>query len=297
MAMSLNTLGYYWKEALQSIVRNNWLSIASVGTVAVSLLIVGIFALLVVNANEFTRDLESELEIRVILKNDQSRDDIKKMRADIEKMPGVAMVEFVSKDQALEEMKTNFKDRKDILEGLQNDNPLPDAFRVKVYQADQIPGLAGDIEGLAGVELVSYGHGLVEKLVSATRWIRLGGGAALGILCLSAVFLISTTIRMSVFARRKEIGIMILLGATNWFVRFPYLLEGMILGFLGAVLAGSVVYVGYISLVDYIGRHLPFIYPVTDQRTIFSVLGGLVGIGLIIGALGSSFSIRKFLKI
>ncbi|MFZ5632803.1 MAG: permease-like cell division protein FtsX [Bacillota bacterium] len=295
--MSLNTLGYYWREALQSIFRNSWLSIASVGTVTVSLLIVGIFALLVVNANEFTRSLESGLEIRVILKDGQPGDSIKRIRADIEKMPGVSMVEFVSRDQALEEMKRNFKDRKDVLEGLQNDNPLPDAFRVRAYQADQIPDLAGNIESLTGVEQVIYGHGLVERLVSATRWIRLGGGVVLGILCLAAVFLISTTIRMSVFARRREIGIMILLGATNWFVRFPYLLEGMILGFLGAVLAGSVVYIGYISLVDYIGRNLPFIYPVTDQRTIFTVLGGMLVTGLVIGALGSSFSIRKFLKI
>lgn len=296
--MRFNTLAYYWRESIQSIFRNSWLSIASVGTVMVSLLIVGIFALIAVNAGAMTRDLESGLEIRAFLKEEQSsRDSINDIRRDIEKLPGVSTVEFVSKQQALEEMKESFKDRRDMLEGLQNDNPLPDAFRVRAARADQIPALAAQIEELAGVEQVTYGQGMVEKLVSATSWIRLGCGVVLGVLCLAAVFLISTTIRMSVFARRKEIGIMILLGATNWFVRFPYLLEGMLLGLLGAVLAGTVVYVGYKAVVDYIVQSLPFIYPVTDQRTIFSVLGGMVGTGLLIGTLGSGFSIRRFLKI
>lgn len=295
--MSFNTLVYYWREALQSIVRNSWLSIASVGTVAVSLIIVGIFALLVINTNEFANSLESGLEIRVILKDGQTRDSIKKIRADIEKLPGVSLAEFISRDQALEEMKRSLKNRKDILEGLQNDNPLPDAYRVRASRADQIPALAAGLEKLNGVDQVIYGQGLVERLISATRWIRWACAGILGILCLAAVFLISTTIRMSVFARRREIGIMVLLGATNWFVRFPYLLEGMILGFLGAALAGAAVYLGYISLVNYIDQFLPFIHPVTDQMMILTVLGGMLGTGLLIGTLGSTFSIRRFLKI
>ncbi len=294
--MSFNTLAYYWREALQSIARNSWLSAASVGTVAVSLLIVGIFALLVVNTNEFTRGLESGLELRVILREGQSRDSIRNLQGEIQKLPGISLVEFVSKEQALEEMKKSLKNRRDILEGLENDNPLPDAFRVKSARADQIPDLAARLEGMEGVDQVVYGHGLVEKLVSATRWARLAGTGILAVLCLAAVFLISTTIRMSVFARRKEIGIMVLLGATNWFVRFPYLLEGMILGFLGAVLAGSAVYAGYISLVSYIDQTLPFVHPVTDRQTIFMVLGGVLATGLFIGAVGSIFSIRRFLK-
>jgi len=194
-------------------------------------------------------------------------------------------------------MKKSLKNRRDVLEGLQNENPLPDAFKVKATRADLIPQMAAVLEKLDGVDQVVYGHGLVERLISATRWLRLAGAGILGILCLAAVFLISTTIRMSVFARRKEISIMVLLGATNWFVRFPYLLEGMILGFLGAVLAGSAVYLGYMSLVNYIDQSLPFIHPVTDQETILAVLGGVLGIGLVIGALGSIFSIRRFLKI
>ncbi len=295
--MSFNTLTYYWREAFASIFRNSWLSIASVGTVAVSLLILGFFSLLVVNANNFTRDLESGLEIRAFLKDGQSKDSIKKIKSEIDKISGISMAEFIPKEQALEEMKKSFGNRKEVLEGLQNDNPLPDGFRVRVSQADQIPVLAGKLSAIAGVDQVVYGHGLVERLVTATKWVRLAGVAILVFLCIAAIFLISTTTRMSVFARRKEIGIMILLGATNWFVRFPYILEGMILGFVGAVFAASAVYVGYISLSAYLEQSLPFVQPITDQETILTVLGGIMGMGLLIGAIGSSFSIRKFLKI
>jgi len=296
-AMSFNTLSYYWREAFSSIFRNSWLSIASVGTVAVSLLILGFFSLLVINANTFTQDLESGLEIRVFLKDGQSRDSTKKIKAEIDRVSGISLVEFVPKEQALEEMKKSFGNRREVLEGLQNDNPLPDGFRVKAAQADQIPVLAGKLSAIGGVDQVVYGHGLVERLITATKWVRLAGAVILVFLCIAAIFLISTTTRMSVFARRKEIGIMILLGATNWFVRFPYILEGMILGFVGAVLAASGVYAGYISLTGYLEQSLPFVQPVTDQNIILTVLGGILGMGLLIGAVGSSFSIRKFLKI
>ncbi|MHB8158696.1 MAG: FtsX-like permease family protein, partial [Desulfocucumaceae bacterium] len=176
-------------------------------------------------------------------------------------------------------------------------NPLPDGFRIKADQADQIPVLAGNIKAISGVEEVIYGHGTVEKLVSITHWVRLTGLVILGFITFAAIFLISTTIRMSVFARRREIGIMSLLGATNWFIRLPYLLEGMLLGLVGAVIAGSVVFTGYMSLASYIDQSLLFIHPVTDRRIILQLMGGMLGMGLIIGTLGSSFSIRKYLKI
>lgn len=295
--MSFNTLIYYWREAFCSIFRNSWLSIASVGTVAVSLLIVGLFTMMVINANIFTREIESGLQIRVFLKEGQSRESINKIEGNIEKISGVSMVDFISRQQALEEMKKNFGERKDILEGLQNDNPLPDAFNVKTVQAEVIPAVAASIETIEGVDQVIYGRGLVQNLVAATRWIRLSGAIVLTMLGFAAIFLISTTIRMSVFSRRKEVGIMILLGATNWFVRFPYLLEGMILGFLGSLLAGLAVYAVYISFINYVQQSLPFFHPITDQKTIFAVLGGILAAGLFFGALGSSLSIRKYLKI
>ncbi|NTW04862.1 MAG: ABC transporter permease [Peptococcaceae bacterium] len=294
--MNFRTLVYYWREAMQSIARNSWISLASIGTVSVSLIIVGVFTLVFLNANQFTQGLESGLEIRAILKNEQSRTDLNRINYSIESISGVSFVEFISKNQALEEMKESLENRKEILEGLQSENPLPDAFKVKAETPEQIVPIAKEIEAIEGVEQVIYGQSFVEKLVAATRWIRYAGAGLLGILCLAAVFLISTTIKMSVFARRKEIEIMVLLGATKWFVRFPYLLEGMILGFLGSLLSGLVVGAGYLSLVNHLDQALPFVSLITDKLVVLKVLGGIVGVGLLIGAIGSTMSIRKFLK-
>lgn len=296
-AMSLNTLAYYWREAFSSIYRNTWLSLASVGTVAISLLILGISVLLVLNAGEFTRSLESGLEIRVFLKSDLDKDKIRDMEKEIKKMSGVSTADFISREEALEEMKKNLGDRKDLLEGLEEDNPLPDAFRVKAQQAGDVPDLAAGLEALEGVEQVNYGRGVVEKLLAVIKWVRLAGGGLMAVLGIAALMLISTTIRMSLYARRREIGIMKFLGATNWFVRFPFLLEGMLLGLAGAAIASSLVYLGYISLVNRLNEALPFINPVTNQEIILAVVGGLVGLGVIIGALGSAFSISRFLKV
>jgi cell division transport system permease protein len=147
------------------------------------------------------------------------------------------------------------------------------------------------------VDQVRYGQGVVEKLMALSRWVRTAGLITMALLGAAAVFLIATTIRLSVFARRREIEIMKFLGATNWFVRFPFLLEGMILGLCGSLLASLVIYFGYLSLVGNLQLSLPFMELITDRRVIEPVLEGILLLGLLIGALGSMISMRRFLKV
>ncbi|MCL6634848.1 MAG: permease-like cell division protein FtsX [Peptococcaceae bacterium] len=295
--MRLNTVRYYFREAFKSILRNSWLSAASVGVVAVSLLILGGSLLLVLNANSVAAGLESSVEISVFLKDRTAPAQIREMEDRLKAMPEVAQVEFVSKERALEEMKKNFGDKKDILAGLEEKNPLPDAFRIKTRTVEQVAPLARQLEPLAQVDQVRYGQGVVEKLLALSRWVRTAGLVTMILLGLAAIFLIATTIRLSVFARRKEIGIMKFLGATNWFVRFPFLLEGMILGLAGSLLAVAAVYFGYLSLIGNIQVTLPFIQLVTDRSLIVPLLEGLLALGLVIGALGSIISMRRFLQV
>lgn len=290
-------MGYYFREAFSSLVRNSWLSLASVGTVTVSLLILGFSLLLVLNADRMAATLESSVEISAFLHSGVKQAQIASLEQKIKALPGVAEVRYVSKEQALAEMRQNFGQRKDILDGLDKNNPLPDAFRVKTQQAGQVPGVAAKIQTMSGVDEVRYGRGVVEKLLAVTHWIRVAGLGIMIALAAAAVFLISTTIRMSVFARRREIGIMKFLGATNWFVRFPFLLEGMVLGLAGSLLAGVAVYFGYFSLARHINETLPFIPLVTGMHYLLLMLGGLTALGLLIGALGSAISIRRFLNV
>lgn len=295
--MRIRTIAYYFREAFLSIFRNGWLSLAAAATVAISLVILGCSLLVVVNTDRLADQLESSVEISAFLKDGLEQEEIRELNDKIRFLPGVVEVQFVPKEEALQEMRRSFGSRRDILDGLEDDNPLPDTFRIKTRRADQVVEVARKISSLDGVEDVRYGQGLVERLVVVTRWIRVVGVGAMILVGAAAIFLISTTIRLSVFARRREIGIMKYLGATNWFVRFPFLIEGMVLGLLGSLLAAALVYTGYLSLVEHMARAMPFIPLVSDGQVIFRLLAALVGLGLGIGALGSTISIHRFLNV
>ncbi|HPZ43618.1 MAG TPA: permease-like cell division protein FtsX [Bacillota bacterium] len=294
--MRLSTIAYYFREAFYSVLRNSWLSVASIGVVAVSLLILGSSLLVVMNANKIAENLESSVEISVFLQDETTPEDIKELEAALRSLPEVAELKFVSKQEALKEMQENFGEQGDILEGLEEKNPLPDTFRIKTQTVEQVVPLARELAAYPRVDQVRYGQGVVEKLLDLSRWVRTAGLVTMVLLAIAAVFLIATTIRLSVFARRKEIGIMKFLGATNWFVRFPFLLEGMFLGLAGALLAVVAVYYGYQSLVKNIQVSLPFMQLVTDHSLLVPMLEGLLVLGLALGALGSLISLRKFLN-
>lgn len=287
---------YYFREAVLSVVRNSWISVASIGVVAVSLLILGSSLLLVMNANNIAANLESSVEISVFFKDEITPDEVQDLENKLADKPEVAQVVFVPKQQALEEMRENFGEQKDILDGLEEKNPLPDALRIKTDTAEQVAPLAAELESFAQVDEVRYGQGVVEKMMALSRWVRTAGLITMVLLGVAAVFLIATTIRLSVYARRKEIGIMKFLGATNWFVQFPFVLEGMMLGLAGSLMAVIVIYFGYISLIDNIQIALPFMQLVTDRALIKPLMELLLLMGLVIGAAGSLISMRRFLK-
>lgn len=288
---------YYFREAGTSLLRNSWLSVASVGTIIISLLILGSSLLLVLNVGYVASTVESSLEITVFLANGLEEEQVERMEEEIKFVPGVETVQFVSRDQALEELRNSFGERADILSGLDEDNPLPDAYRVKTREAAMVPAAAQQLGEISGVEQVRYGQGVVEKLLALTHWVRVWGSITMGVLGFAAIFLIATTIRMSVFARRREIGIMKMLGATNFFVRMPFMLEGMLLGLSGGLVAALIINFGYLSLLSKVIVTLPFIQLISDPVILYQVLGGMLGLGFIIGSLGSAISLHRFLRV
>lgn len=296
MVMGRSVAVYYFKEAIDSLVRNNWLSLASVGVVTVSLFILGCFLLVAINTTAFINTLESMLEINVFLESNLNQSEINHLKEQLKFLPGVSEVEFVSREQALQNMLTSLGNEKDITENL-DENPLPDSFRVKTKSVELVSQVAAKINKINGVRDVIYGQEVVERLLVVTHWIRTTSLTSIVVLGLAAVFLISTTIRVSVFSRRKEIGIMKFLGATNWFVRFPFLLEGVVLGLSGALLASIIVYLGYTIIINKIAVTMPFLPVVGQMDKLAPVYLGLLVLGLVIGAAGSSISIHRFLKV
>ena len=237
MTMKIRTMRYYMAEAIQSFWRNRFMSIASIATVALSLFILGIFLTLVANLDYFAENLESQVEITVDLKDDVTQKDIDSVGRRLSALPDVKSVSFTDKDQAMDILKERMKDQPGILDALDGKNPLPSSYEVTFTEPEAVRRTADIVADYPEVEGTHYGQEIIEQLFQITRIIRWGGIALIIFLTLAMLFIISNTIRLTVFARRKEIAIMKYVGATNWFIRWPFLLEGLLLGFIGGVLA------------------------------------------------------------
>lgn len=275
--------------------RNGWLTLASISIVFVSLVILGGSVLLMLNADYLTQRLESEVEISVFIDEDANSNVVAQLGEKIKTTAGVDSVTLVTKEQGLKEMQKSFGDRGELLDNLEK-NPLNDTYRIKAKEATLVPALAQSFEKLPGVEKVRYGKGLLEKLLTITHYVRVSSLGVMVVLGIAAVFIIATTIRMSVFSRRREISIMKYLGATNWFVRAPFLIEGLVLGLVGSLLAVTVVNFGYLALINQMKVSIPFISLVSGGQALDMLLAVLLGIGVFIGVFGSTISIHRFLK-
>ena len=295
--MSINTVEYFIREVIHSLRRNNWMSVASIGTVAVSLFIFGMFLMLVMNMNKMVDAMESQVQIMVYLEDDFSRDDARDLEVDLKKMQGVEKVTFVPKEEAMEKFKERLGDQKTLLDALDETNPLPDSFEVMVLQPEMVKTAAENIEKFEGVNSAKYGQDVMEHLFDITRLIRIFGFALMMVLALATLFIISNTIRLTVFARRKEIAIMKYVGATDWFIRWPFVLEGIVMGFLGSLIASVVLRLTYSGITAKIYDTLAFFPLIPDEPFLNYVTMIVVIGGMIMGAIGSTVSIKRFLKV
>lgn len=295
--MKIRTSEYIIREAFLSLKRNNWMSFASVGTVAVSLFIFGMFLILVMNMNKMAASLESQVQISVYLQDEVSRAERKDIETDIRNMQGIDTVKFVSRDEALARFKERLGDQKFLLDALGETNPLPDAFEVTVLQPDMVKTAAASIANFKGVESAKYGQDVIEHLFDITRLIRIVGLSFMVLLAGATLFIISNTIRLTVFARRKEIAIMKYVGATDWFIRWPFLLEGMVLGFFGGVIAAVLLNSVYSAFVVKVYSTLAFFPLIPEYPFLLYVTAVILLSGMVIGALGSTISLKRFLKV
>lgn len=295
--MKIRTSEYFIQEVFRSLRRNNWMTFASISTVAVSLFVLGVFLILVLNMNRMANTLESQVQISVYLQDGINKSDREDMEKDIEHMQGIERVVFVDRDTAKERLAERLGDQKYLLDALGDKNPLPDAFAVTVKQPDLVETAATAIEQMPGVESAKYGQDVVAHLFDITRLMRLFGVALMALLAGATIFIISNTIRLTVFARRKEIAIMKYVGATDWFIRWPFLLEGIVMGFVGGVLSAIVLRSFYAAMASKIYSTLAF-FPLMPQYPFMNyVSAAIIFSGMAIGAIGSTISLKRFLKV
>jgi len=277
--------------------RNKIMSVASVSTVAISLFLLGAMWLFITNVNHLVETVESELEINVYIDRAYTRDQgVELMRA-VGQLPGVAMVSFQTKEEALVMIGTRFGPEANIVETVGDYNPLPDLLKIKVTYPEMLPGLASRLENTQGVDAVRYGQGTVERLLHTAEWVRRAGIAGLIGISLAAIFLISTSIRLTVHSRREEITIMRLVGATNWYIRWPFLVEGMCIGLIGSGLACGILYLGYSNLTTYVIENLHFLPLVADRDVLLRMGYNILAYGGGLGLVGSFLSVFRYLRV
>jgi len=296
--MILNSVPYILRETTYSVKRNPWLSVASILTVMVSLVILGFSIFFLANASNMAQSFESQLEIAAFMQNNTTPDQVQALQSQIQAMPGVASVTLVTKEQALEDFgKTMGGSQSSLLSDLGGTNPFPDKLTIKVTDPKNVKVLADQIATMTGVDTVRYGQSYVDKLLKFTQWLRWIGFAVVAAFAAASMVLISINVKMNVFSRRREIQIMKLVGASNSYIRWPFLIEGMALGLVGGILAAILVGTGYNWLTLYIQSTLTFLPVVRNALLFREVLSGLLIVGMAMGAIGSGISLQKFLRV
>lgn len=297
--MRLNTLKRHVRESVKSLGRNGWMTFASISAVTVTLLLVGVFLVIMFNMNHFAQKVEDDVEIRVHIDLTATEQDKQALRAKIEAIPQVKQVQYSSKDKELKNLIKSFGEEGSSFRLFEQNNPLSDVYVVKTAKPVDTIKVAKKIEKFPFVHKVNYGQGQVEKLFSTLRVARNIGFVLIIGLLFTAMFLISNTIKITIFARRREIEIMRLVGATNGFIRWPFFLEGLWLGVIGALFPIAAISIVYYNIWKFFEPKItiPFLELLPFQPFMWEISLLLLLVGACIGVWGSMMSVRKFLKV
>lgn len=301
--MKIGTFFYSVKQGLKNIVQNRMFSLASIGTITACLFLFGIFYFLSSNFKHTVKNLESSVSITVFFEEGISEEQIQQIGTDIRACKDVRTIEYISAEKAWEKFKEeNFKDNEDLAVTFQNDNPLQNSASYNVYLT-KISGqkeIVNYIKQLDGVRQVNSSATAADSLNSFNMLIGYVSGAIIIILLGVAIFLISTTVSMGVAVRRKEISIMKLVGATDFFVKTPFIVEGIVIGLIGAVIPLGLLYIIYDSVVKYVTTRFTILnewmvfIDIQKEFQVLTPLALIVGVG--IGFFGSMLTVQKQIK-
>lgn len=286
------------RDAFKSITRNFSLSMASILCVTITLIIVSVSVVLAANINNATKNIEEEMSIVIYLNKSATEENIKNLESEITNIKGIKELKFISK----EEQKKNMSEYNDAFETILNyldENPLLDSYVIYIEDVREISEIAEEIKELPNVETVKYGEGMVEEVVSAFDIIQKATIFMVIALILVTVFLISNTIKLTIYSRKNEIEIMRLVGASNSAIKLPFIFEGLVLGVIGSIVPICITIYGYVILYNTMHGYLfsEMLRLVDPYNFVFYVSGLLAFIGALVGMYGSVKSVRKYLKI
>jgi cell division transport system permease protein len=305
--MAINP-AYFAREAASSFRRNWVMSLGAVITIFFSLLLVGTFMVTGLLVNTIVESVEEKVQITIFLKDGYAPEDLEALQSDLAAdTENIKSVTYVSKEEALERFREQTAESPEIVEQLPN-NPLPASLEIELVDPEQVNEVVAGIKAhetfpnlIANPDDpeqdLKYGQDIVDKLFQLTNAIRLVIVVLVAMLAFVSMIFISNTIRLAIYARRKEIGIMRLVGASNWFIRMPFLLEGVMQGLIGAALAVGIIVSLRLWAVPWLAENLPFL-PVTLDAGVTTQLALIMAAaGIIIGLVGSGFALRRYLKV
>lgn len=297
--MNINIFNYFVVDAFKSLKRNKTMSIASIITIFATLFIFGFFVLVGLNVNNGVENLKEKIEVKVYMKDDISLSEKNDLHDKLVNTPGVTEVTFESKAEALDKAKHMFGEFSDFLEGYEDEdkNPLPTSYTVRLSSPEDVKVIISNFETAPGVENIGNDQDFVDvisRISETTNGVII---VLLVVLSMVSVFLIVNTIRLTVFSRRKEIGIMKFVGATDWFIRWPLIIEGIVIGLIGAIIANLTLYFAYKNLFATIARNLVSIQLIQPSYILSMMSWQFIVAGMVIGIFGSIIALRRFLKV
>ncbi len=293
-------LGRSFRDAFKSVIRNFSLSLASISCITITLIIVAIAIMASFNINNFTEEIEKDLTIVVFLDRDVTADDIKSVKQELNKISNVDKITFTSKEEVKKQMQEESEVFAKVLDDYKDgDSPLKDTYKVKVKNIENIKETADKIKTIDSVSVVRYGEGMVEKLVSAFDSIKNVTYGVVIALIIVTVFLIVNTIKLTISARKREIGIMRLVGASNFTIKTPFIIEGMILGVLGSIVPIIFTTYGYMAFYKHFDGYLfsKLIVLIKPEPFIYTTSLMVIIIGILVGMIGSASAVKKYLKV
>ena len=296
--MKINTIGYFVSDAFRSLKRNKTISIASIITVFITFIVLGVFSLVAQNANLAISGVEDKIEIAVYLDDDISLDNQKEIQVKLAEQDGVKDVTYLSKEEAYNDFKESTEDNEGMLQGYTlESNPFPASFVVKIDDSSKIDDIASAVEDMDGVEEVKNQQDLVSSISAFVKGIRYVGTILFVILVAVSIFLIMNTTKLTVYSRRREVGIMKFVGATDWFIRWPFIIEGIVIGFFGALFAILAIFGLYKYIISIVSSKMLIAQVVNISYVYTTMLWEFLLGGIVIGGIASYGALRKFLKV
>ena len=301
--MRASSFRYLVKSGVKNLWNNRMMTVASVGTLIACLLIVGFAVLFSINVDSIVEYMGQQNEIVVFMELDTPEEYMSVMKDDLAEMDGLGTITYISRQQAFEDYKAKLGDKADILDGMEDDHYLPASFRAKILDPEKVDILMTSIRRMDYVNEVQAPTDLAKTLVSVRKMVNTLGGAVIAALVAVSLVIITNTIRASVFNRRKEINIMKYVGATNSFIRIPFLVEGVLLGVIAAVVAYLAIWGGYTVFLNAMSTESSsWLSSITQHVVPFRQVSGKLMLwflvaGILTGGLGSTFSMRGHLKV